>query len=85
MGGNTHIWVIWPATQSTVAGRATDRAPEITGEFRALVISAGGLVEESSADELKRWKRDLDPVIYDRMMAKVSMELMRARARLFEV
>ena len=38
-----------------------------------------------SADELKTWRRDLDPVIYDRMMARVRLELLRARSRLFEM
>ena len=37
---------------STVAARATNRAPKIVGDFRVLVMSVGGLVKVKSAEEL---------------------------------
>ena len=45
----------------TVAVRATNRAPGVVGDFRAIILSVGKLVEMKSADELKNWRRDLDP------------------------
>ena len=44
-------------TCQRVSARATNRPPEIIGDFRALVVSVGGLVEMKSADELKYWRR----------------------------
>ena len=48
-------------------------------------MSVDGLAEVKQADELKNWRRDLDPVIYDRMMFEFSLDLLRASSSLFEV
>lgn len=54
---------------------ATDRAPEATAEFRAIVIST---------DESAKWKRELGEWTYEKMMGRISLELLKSRARLFE-
>ncbi len=67
-------------------GKAADiRRPWALSEFRALVFSAGGLMEKETAAELDRWKPDLGEATFDRMMTRMSLALLRARAKTFEL
>jgi len=67
-------------------GKAADiRRPWALSEFRALVFSAGGLMEKETAAELDRWKPDLGEATFDRMTTRMSLALLRARAKTFDV
>lgn len=56
----------------------------MNGELRPLVLSPGGFDWKESSDELAG-RKELDEAIYDRMMTKVSLELLRSHSRLFEM
>ena len=58
-----HSLVQCPQYLTAVGKRATDRAPTITGEFRPLVLSPGGLIPRKSSNDFADWKRELDETI----------------------
>ena len=68
-----------------VDAATTHRAPKATAEFRAIVLSAGGLMSSGTADEMVKWKREIGTVGFERIMRRISLELLKSRARLFEV
>ena len=68
-----------------VGKTATRRAPEALAEFRAIVMSTGGLVARETADEIGKWKKELGEWTFEKMMGRISLELLKSRARLFEV
>ena len=63
---------------ASVTKSAESRRPWAVGEFRAVGLSLGVLLERDSADELVKWKR------YDGMIKRVSLVLSRAGAKLYE-
>ncbi|KIY31002.1 hypothetical protein I305_06618 [Cryptococcus gattii E566] len=46
-------------------------------------MSTGGLVSRETADEMRRWRKEMGPAVFEGMMSKISLELVRARARTF--
>lgn len=67
-----------------VSENATRKAPAThSGLFKAVVMSTGGIVSRETADEMRRWRREMGPMAFEGMMKKISLELVRARARTF--
>ncbi|UOH81738.1 hypothetical protein LQV05_004418 [Cryptococcus neoformans] len=67
-----------------VSENATRKAPAThSGLFKAVVLSTGGLVSRETADEMRRWRKEMGPMAFEGMMKKISLELVRARARTF--
>ncbi|OXC63234.1 hypothetical protein AYX13_06833 [Cryptococcus neoformans] len=63
---------------------ATKKAPAThSGMFKAVVMSTGGIVSRETVDEMRRWRKEMGPAIFEGMMRKISLELVRARARTF--
>jgi len=48
-------------------------------------MSTGGLVARETADEIGKWKKELGEWTFEKMMGRISLELLKSRARLFEV
>lgn len=46
-------------------------------------MSTGGIVSRETADEMRRWTKEMGPATFEGMMRKISLELVRARARMF--
>ncbi|OWZ80072.1 hypothetical protein C366_01460 [Cryptococcus neoformans Tu401-1] len=53
--------------------------------FRAVVMSTGGIVSRETADEMRRWRKEMGPAAFEGMMRKISLKLVRARARTFAI
>ncbi|UOH81167.1 hypothetical protein LQV05_003833 [Cryptococcus neoformans] len=69
-----------------VSENATRKAPAThSGLFKAVVLSTGGLVSRETADEMRRWRKEMGPMAFEGMMKKISLELVRARARTFAI
>lgn len=51
--------------------------------FKAVVMSIGGLVIQKTADEMRKWRRKMGPMVFEGMMKKISSELVRAKAMTF--
>ncbi|OXC62029.1 hypothetical protein AYX13_07010 [Cryptococcus neoformans] len=69
-----------------VSENATRKAPAThSGLFKAVVMSTGGIVSRETADEMRRWRREMGPMAFEGMMKKISLELVRARARTFAI
>ncbi|ADV23184.1 Hypothetical protein CGB_F6630C [Cryptococcus gattii WM276] len=67
-----------------ISQNTTKKAPAThSGQFKAVVMSTGGLVSRETADEIRRWRKEMSPAVFERMMGKISLELVRARARTF--
>ena len=99
MGGHAHLNTARKPADSTtvdfalahsnkflaaVAKRAEIRRPWAAGQFRALVVSLGGLMEKETATEITRWRKEMKDTVWDRMMARVSLTLLRARSKVYE-
>ena len=54
-------------------------------DLRPLVLSAGGLVAVNTANELRRWRDAMASPVWQTLTSRVSLDLVRARSRLFEV
>ena len=67
------------------SGKKSDSTPEAIAKFRAIVMSTGGLVAREPADEVGKWKRELGEWTFEKMMGRISLELLKSRARQFEV
>lgn len=46
-------------------------------------MSTGGIVSRETADEMRRWRKEMGPAAFEGMMRKISLKLVRARARTF--
>ncbi|OWZ79418.1 hypothetical protein C365_01679 [Cryptococcus neoformans Bt85] len=67
-----------------VSENATKKAPAThSGMFKAVVMSTRGIVSRETVDEMRRWRKEMGPAIFEGMMRKISLELVRARARTF--
>ncbi|UOH85594.1 hypothetical protein LQV05_002423 [Cryptococcus neoformans] len=59
-----------------VSENATRKAPAThSGLFKAVVLSTGGLVSRETADEMRRWRKEMGPMAFEGMMKKISLEL----------
>lgn len=59
--------------------------PGCVGEFSPLVLSSGGLVEKGTAKRLEEWKEAVSGIAWEGMLRRMSMSLLRSRARSWEV
>ncbi|KAE8542258.1 hypothetical protein D1P53_001031 [Cryptococcus gattii VGV] len=67
-----------------ISQNTTKKAPAThSGQFKAVVMSTGGLLSRETADEMRRWRKEMSPAVFEGMMRKISLELVRARARTF--
>jgi len=69
----------------TIEKRNLARAPASLAILRPLVFSPGGLVAKSSWEELGKWKEGLGTLRWQRLLSQISLELLRAKGRLFEM
>jgi len=72
---------------SQIEKRTIARAPQgiPSNTLRPLVLSAGGLVAVNTANELRRWREAMASPVWQTLTFRVSLDLLRARSRLFEV
>jgi len=68
-----------------VARHATQVRPLTSGRFLPLVFSCGGLMSKETATEVEAWGKELDTTTFQRMRTMLSMALVKARARSFDV
>ena len=68
-----------------IAKQAQDKAPEGVGDFGALVFSSGGLVEAGTQRQLDSWKLAVGTPMWGWTMRRISLGLIRARARTWTV
>jgi hypothetical protein len=59
--------------------------PGVVGTFSALVFSSGGLVEKETWKVLESWKNAVSGVAWEFMVRRMSLSLVRSRARTWEV
>ena len=59
--------------------------PLTNGRFAPLVFSAGGLMAKGTRDQIQSWKSKLKPPVFLRMESFISLALIKARARSFDV
>ena len=69
---------------TSVARKADVRRPWAAGDFKPLVFSLGGLMETVTAEELANWKKEMTEFVYEAMIRRVSLLLLRARAKVYE-
>ena len=69
---------------SGVAKSAETRRPWAIGDFRPLVFSLGGLMEKKTGTELLKWKTEMTDIVHEAMVRRVSLVLLRARAKVYE-
>lgn len=61
------------------------KMPGCVGEFSPLVFTSGGLVEGETEKRLEGWKVALSGVAWEMMVRRMSLSLLRSRARTWEV
>jgi hypothetical protein len=78
-----------PPLPSTIQGLTLTphlmRQPGAVGTFSALVFSSGGLVEKETANVLDGWRLVVSGVAWEWMVRRISIGLVRSRARTWEV
>lgn len=80
----THVLRRFLSWLDKVNENGTKKAPAThSGQFKAVMMSTGGLVSRETADEIRRWRREMGPMIFEGMVKKTSLEPVRARARTF--
>jgi len=42
------------------------------------------LMEKETATDITRWRKEMKATVWDRMMARVSLTLLRARSKVYE-
>ncbi|UOH81165.1 hypothetical protein LQV05_003831, partial [Cryptococcus neoformans] len=68
--------------RSTVGQVVAQNAPKLTGGvFKPIILSTGGLVSKSTADEWKDWREAMPAGAFERMEKRIGVELVKARAR----
>jgi len=68
-----------------VAKTATNHQPWTNFAFAPLVFSLGGLMSKDTASTVQRFKPSLKDQVYDGMVTRLSLGLLQARTRFFEV
>jgi hypothetical protein len=68
-----------------VSRETTRKQPGCIGEFSPLVFTSGGLVEGETEKRLEAWKVALSGVAWGLMVRRMSLSLLRSRARTWEV
>jgi len=68
-----------------VGRHATHVGPLTSGRFIPLVFSAGGLMAKDTASELEVWRKEMGHTKFNRMITRLSMALLKARSRSFDM
>jgi len=74
-----------PKYLDRVGRHARHVRPIINCRFIPLVFSAGGLVSKDTASELQVWRKELGTTKFTRLETRLSMALLKARGRRFDV
>ena len=69
---------------NAVAREKRRRHPPSDRPFRPFVLSLGGTIENDARDALKLWKSIMTGGVYSLLLRRLSLGLLRARARCFE-
>ena len=69
---------------ASVAKIAETRRPWAIGEFQPLVFSLGGLMEKTTANEIGKWRKEMKESVFETMIRRLSVVLIRAWARVYE-
>jgi hypothetical protein len=69
---------------NAVAREKRRRHPPSDRPFRPFVLSLGGIMETEARDALKLWKSIMTGGVYSLLVRRLSLGLLRARARCFE-
>jgi hypothetical protein len=69
---------------NAVAREKRRRHPPSDRPFRPFVLSLGGTMETDAGDPLKLWKSIMTGGVYSLLVRRLSLGLLRARARCFE-
>jgi hypothetical protein len=69
---------------NAVAREKRRRHPPSDRPFRPFVLSLGGIMETDPRDALKLWKSIMTGGVYSLLVRRLSLGLLRARARCFE-
>ena len=69
---------------SGVAKKAEGRRPWAIGDFKPLVFSLGGLMEKETAMEMTKWRKEMTETVYEAMVKRISLVLLRGRAKVYE-
>jgi hypothetical protein len=69
---------------NAVAREKRRRHPPSDRPFRPFVLSLGGVMETDTRDALKLWKSIMTGGVYSLLVRRLSLGLLRARARCFE-
>jgi hypothetical protein len=70
---------------NSVAREKRRRHPSSDRPFRPFVLSLGGTMETKARDALKLWKSIMTGGVYSLLVRRLSLGLLRARARCFEL
>jgi hypothetical protein len=70
---------------ANVAEKARRNAPLALGRFGALVFSTGGLIEADTQKQLASWKEAIGDSTWNWTLRRISLSLVRARARTFSM
>jgi len=68
-----------------VGRHATHVRPLTNGRFIPLVFSAGGLMAKDTASELEIWRKEMGATKFTRMITLLSMALLKAKGRSFDI
>lgn len=72
-------YVGWPDKAGKIVEK---RAPRVAdGVLKPLILSIGGLMSHSTSDEWKVWREVMPEGVFLRLQRRMSVELVRARAR----
>lgn len=66
-----------------IADKAQKHAPLALGRFGALVFSTGGLIKADTQKQLASWKEAIGDSTWSWTLRRISLSLVRARARTF--
>jgi hypothetical protein len=70
---------------NSVYTETKSKPPKCVGKFSPLVFSAGGLIEEETKKTLEGWKTAVEERTWARTMGRMSVGLVKARAKTFEL
>jgi hypothetical protein len=74
---------IQSSLQAAVQKKVTKYERFLTVPFHPIVISLGGMLEDKAVKELERWREAIGGASYGFMMRRISVTLLRARARVW--
>jgi hypothetical protein len=76
---------IQSSLQAAVQKKVTKYERFLTVPFHPIVISLGGMLEDKAVKELEKWREAIGGASYGFMMRRISVTLLRARARVWQL